>query len=63
MVEDNGIGLPANYASGRGVKNMKKRAAQIGGSIELRDIPDSGARVTFRLPISAPQPADKPETQ
>lgn len=51
-VIDNGRGYAADAAKGRGLGNMRRRAQQIGGSIEL-STSGAGSRVRLILPLAS----------
>jgi signal transduction histidine kinase len=56
-VADDGRGFdPAAAASGHGLRGMRERVESLGGEIVVDSTPDTGTRVTARLPIS-PQPS------
>lgn len=48
-ITDNGKGLGAARAEGKGLRNMKQRAGQIGASIDVHDC--DGTKVVITLPI------------
>ena len=51
-VRDNGIGFrPEAKSSGNGLKNMKKRAEEIGGRLEVESSPGGGTCVMLTVPI------------
>ncbi len=51
---DDGAGLPAEFGRhGFGVAGMRDRVALVGGSLDLRDHADGGARLTVRIPLPA----------
>ncbi len=51
-VTDDGIGLPDSPRSGVGLRSMRERAAELGGSCEIWRAAPSGTRVFARLPLS-----------
>jgi len=51
-VVDDGIGLPDSPRSGVGLRSMRERAAELGGSCEIGGASPSGARVFARLPLT-----------
>lgn len=58
MITDDGVGLPEGAARGEGMglRIMAYRASMMGAAFVAERLPDSGTRVTCRLP-SNPQPA------
>jgi signal transduction histidine kinase len=50
-ISDDGIGLPAAYRSGVGLASMQERAAELGGSFQVRSLPSGGAQVQTVLPL------------
>lgn len=51
-VTDDGVGFdPANSVGGLGLRNMRERAFNVGGSLDVRSAPGAGTRVQMRLPI------------
>jgi signal transduction histidine kinase len=57
-IEDNGSGFAPDAAprTGMGLANIKARAAEMGGLVELESSPGKGTRVAVRLPLSEPAP-------
>jgi ligand-binding sensor domain-containing protein/two-component sensor histidine kinase len=57
LIEDDGRGLPsardANGRGGRGLPNMKARAAALGGQLEIGARTDGGTRLRLTLPLRA----------
>jgi signal transduction histidine kinase len=55
-IKDDGIGMSEVKGAGRGIQNMKSRAKELGGNLEL--ISDHGTllRLTIPLPIKYPEP-------
>jgi signal transduction histidine kinase len=52
-VTDNGKGFdPASSTDGNGLFNIRKRAADLGGTAELESVPDRGTTLTVRLPLT-----------
>jgi signal transduction histidine kinase len=50
-VQDNGVGCPTEKAGSQGLRNMRRRAKEIGGTIEVHSIPDAGTRVRLEAPF------------
>ena len=51
-VQDNGIGFnPEVKSSGNGLKNMKRRAEELGGRLEISNLPAGGTTVTLTAPL------------
>jgi len=51
-IQDNGIGFdPGRKSSGNGLQNLKRRAAEIGGRLEIVSRSDGGTTVTLTAPI------------
>lgn len=58
-LSDDGTGLPARHsesARGRGLRAMRRRAAEIGGSINWVSRPGQGTTVRLRFELSTPRP-------
>jgi len=52
-VKDNGVGFdPAQKQAGNGLKNLRRRAAEIGGRIEIESRTGGGTTVTLTAPIT-----------
>jgi signal transduction histidine kinase len=52
-VRDNGIGFDeARARAGNGLKNLRRRAAELGGRIEIDSRPGQGTTVTLRAAIT-----------
>ncbi|PYI56310.1 sensor histidine kinase [Paenibacillus flagellatus] len=49
-VRDDGIGLPPDLKPGIGIRSMKERAEELGGSCSLRPAPGGGTEVVVRMP-------------
>ena len=54
-IEDDGIGLPADFRAGVGLTAMRERAAELGGSCAIEGRLDGGTRVTTILPFAGRQ--------
>ncbi len=58
-VTDDGVGFaaaPDGRRSGFGLDNMRERAAELGGTVEVSSRPSGGTTVTFSLPLRAVVP-------
>lgn len=54
VLEDDGKGfLPDEVSRGQGLQNMKRRAARIGGRLELESSTGSGTVIRLHLPLAA----------
>ncbi|KAB7648800.1 signal transduction histidine kinase [Polymorphobacter fuscus] len=53
-LKDDGCGLSANHAEGRGLFNMRRRIAEIGGSFAMRT--GDGTQITLRVPLDLHSP-------
>jgi signal transduction histidine kinase/ligand-binding sensor domain-containing protein len=51
QVRDNGCGMQPAGRQGNGLKNMRTRLEQIGGSFDWQSEPDRGTTITFRVPL------------
>lgn len=61
-VEDNGRGIAAadmGKAGSFGLRGMAERAAQLGGTVTVTGAPDSGTRVTVRMPGARAVPSGR----
>ena len=56
---DDGVGFDpdAQYAGQMGLRSMRERAAQIGGSLEIESQPGQGAVIRARIPVPDQPPA------
>lgn len=53
-VADDGRGLdPATSSAGMGLRNMRTRAADVGGDVRVTSTPGSGTEVVFEVPIGS----------
>ena len=50
-IADDGIGLPPNITPGVGLRSMRERAEELGGSCLIERGVNKGTRVLARLPI------------
>lgn len=53
VVVDDGVGVPAAPRAGSGLENMAERAAQLGGSMEIRARPGGGTELRWWAPLTA----------
>ena len=57
-VEDDGAGFDTAHAPrGQGIANMRARAEEFGGALELDSRPGKGSSVTITIPFERPEPA------
>jgi signal transduction histidine kinase len=62
-LEDDGAGYDTSQSNpGMGLANIKLRAAEIGGTVQIESAPGEGASLTVRIPLSLPE-LDKFERQ
>jgi signal transduction histidine kinase len=52
-VEDDGAGLPEARRSGVGLRSMRERAEELGGTISITSPPGDGTRLTARFPLAS----------
>lgn len=50
IVTDDGVGVSGEVLGGRGLVNLRERAAALGGTVELTALPERGTRFTWRVP-------------
>ncbi len=50
-IRDDGVGVPQPVAPGVGLRSMRERVAELGGSLQIRPNGTSGTAVVARLPI------------
>jgi two-component system NarL family sensor kinase len=51
-VEDNGVGIPPANRAGVGLRSMRERAAELGGTLVVESAPAGGTRILAQLPLS-----------
>lgn len=51
LVKDDGRGMPQGYRAGIGLRSMRERAEELGGSLELKSGAGTGTTVRARLPL------------
>lgn len=49
-LSDNGVGLDANHRDGFGLRGMRARAAQVGGTLTISESPRGGVTVLLEVP-------------
>ncbi|GHO76907.1 hypothetical protein KSD_46780 [Ktedonobacter sp. SOSP1-85] len=54
-IRDDGRGLPAEPSLGVGIRSMRERAAELGGSCSVENVPSGGTRVNVVLPLETKQ--------
>ena len=52
MVLDDGVGLPAAYQRGVGLRSIEERAAELGGTCAIDRVAEGGTCITVLLPVS-----------
>jgi signal transduction histidine kinase len=52
-IEDDGVGLPPSRQAGVGLRSMRERAEELGGTCLVESLPTRGTCVRARLPLSA----------
>jgi len=50
-IEDNGVGISGNHDNGNGLNNMKKRAENSGGQLEINSIKNKGTAIKAMFPL------------
>jgi signal transduction histidine kinase len=50
-VTDDGIGLPESYRAGVGLLSLRERAAELGGTCKIAQLPEGGTCVQACLPL------------
>jgi signal transduction histidine kinase len=58
-VRDDGGGLKPDRTPGVGMRSMRERAAEVGGTLTVRSPPEGGTVVSARLPLSLGGPVDQ----
>lgn len=53
LIADNGVGLAADYRSGRGLANIRQRIKSLGGALQLVSDGD-GLRIGLSIPVALP---------
>ena len=52
-IADNGKGLPRNIPQGRGLPNLRHRAATMGGDLTVASVDSGGTVIEWRVPVTA----------
>jgi signal transduction histidine kinase len=52
VIEDDGRGFDSESGCGRGLGIVKRRAARLGGRVQMGDRPEGGARIEVELPVA-----------
>lgn len=55
-IADNGKGMPVHAKPGIGVRSIRERAEELGGSLELESVPGNGMKIHVCLPIEERRP-------
>ncbi len=50
-VTDDGVGVPEGHRAGVGLRSMRERAAELGGTCTIERLTPAGTRVSARLPL------------
>jgi signal transduction histidine kinase len=58
-VRDDGHGLKPDRTPGVGLRSMRERAAEVGGTLSVRSAPEGGTVITARLPLNLGGPVDQ----
>lgn len=62
-IADNGIGFdPAHVRRGRGLGNLRRRAADLSATIDIRSKPGQGTSISLRLPVDRSSMRGSPDT-
>ncbi|HZE31617.1 MAG TPA: sensor histidine kinase [Actinoallomurus sp.] len=51
-VRDDGTGFDPETAGGFGLRGMRERAAQVGGTLDVRSVPGAGSSITVEVPAT-----------
>lgn len=51
-IDDDGVGMPADFVAGVGVTSMRERALEVGGRLVIERRPDGGTTVACVLPVT-----------
>jgi signal transduction histidine kinase len=58
-VSDDGHGLKPDRTPGVGLRSMRERAAEVGGTLSVQSAPEGGTVITARLPLNLGGPVDQ----
>jgi signal transduction histidine kinase len=58
-VRDDGHGLKPDRTPGVGLRSMRERAAEVGGTLSLQSTPEGGTVIAVSLPLSLGGPVDQ----
>ena len=58
-VRDDGHGLKPDRTPGVGLRSMRERAAEVGGTLSVQSAPEGGTVITARLPLNLGGPVDQ----
>jgi signal transduction histidine kinase len=50
-IADDGVGLPVKYSAGMGLRSMRERAVELGGTCTIGTAPEGGTQVLIHLPL------------
>src|SRR5690606_36860861 len=53
VVRDDGVGIPAAVEGGDGLRNMRRRASELGGTVRIDAVEPSGTMLRWRVPIES----------
>ena len=59
LVDDDGAGVAVGDRPGMGLRSMRERATELGGSCRLSRSPMGGTRVCARLPVAGAPPVEQ----
>lgn len=64
-VRDDGTGIPADAVGGVGLRSLRERAAELGGTLEIVAAEGGGTEIRAALPLAAhePDPASSPRAE
>jgi signal transduction histidine kinase len=56
VIQDDGNGFSTEWISGVGIRSMRERAAELGGSCRIGPTSNGGTRVTAMIPLPRQEP-------